>query len=94
MPQLLLYKTFEEYADKTKTEITLFETEPSLKELMDDGTLVTWHQYLIPHGIPVPDESIQVAQWGILRGKRCMMNKEAKRLFEYTYENLRKAAGV
>ncbi len=95
MPQLLQYKTFEDYVAKTETEITLVETMPAIKELTDNNELVTWHQFVIPQrGIRDPDESVQVAQWVILRGKRSMMNKEAKRVFDYTYESLRKAAGV
>jgi hypothetical protein len=100
VPLLLRCRTFEEYIAETKTEITIDETPVDMHELTKKNDLVTLHRFLIPRqGIQTLDgqtidEQVKVAQWGILRGKRATMNSIAKRLFDYSYESLRKAAGV
>lgn len=95
VPLLLQCRTFEDYLATTETKITIDETPIDMKEVSESNDLVTLHHFVIPQrGLRSQDESMQIAQWVLLRGKRARMNANAKRLFDYTYENLRKAAGV
>lgn len=95
VPLLLQCKTFEDYLAETETEITLEETPVDMKEVTKNNDIVTLHQFVIPQRGPrTPDEPMETAHWGILRGNRTTMNANAKRIFDYTYESLRKAAGV
>lgn len=95
VPLLLQCRTFEDYLSATETDITIDETPIDMKEVSESNDLVMLNHFVIPQqGLRTPDEPMQVAQWGLRRGKRAQMNSNAKRFFDYTYENLRKAAGV
>ena len=95
VPVLLQCKTFEDYLAATETDLTIDETPIDMKEISESNDLVTLHHFVISQlGLRTQEEPVQVAQWGLRRGKRAQMDSNAKRLFDYTYENLRKAAGV
>lgn len=95
VPILLRCKTFEDYLAETATEIKIDETPMDITELTKNSELVGFHQFIShQHGMPMPDKKVKIASWGILRGKRTVMNSIAKRVFDYTYESLRRTAGV
>lgn len=95
VPILLKCRTFEDYLTATETETIVDDSPANIKDLIKNPDLVTLHQFVIPQRTPrKPDEPTPFAQWGILRGKRVTMNSDAKRVFDYTFEQLRKIAGV
>ena len=95
VPLLLQCKTFEDYIAATETEITIQEALIDFKDISVSNDFVTLHHFVIPQtGLRSPGEPNQVSYWGLRRGKRAQMDSNAKRLFVYMYEHLRKMAGV
>ncbi len=95
IPQLLKSKTFEDYLNKTETKLSIVEKLPVTSELVKNKELVKTSLFIIPRhdgGIYSPDDPTQTGYWGVLRGKRALMNTEAKDIFDYIFESLKKVS--
>ena len=91
IPVLLQCRTFEDYLASTDTEVTFDETPVDINEVTKNNDIVTLHSFVISRLVPGEEK---VAHWGILRGKKAIMNATAKRVFDFTYEEIRRAAGI
>jgi hypothetical protein len=92
VPILLSCKTFEDYLTETDTEVTIDEATIDFRELWNRNDVVSIHSFRIPNS--TPEEPAKIGKWCVLRGKKAIMNAFAKRFFDYTYEYLRRTAGV
>lgn len=92
IPLLLQCRTFDDYIDKTETKLTLIKKKPDTAQLLKNDDLVRSSYFAIPS--TKSSYSPKVGFWCIFRGKRTEMNKEAKHIFDYLFESLRKVSGA
>ncbi len=89
IPKMLESKTFDELLEKLEAKLEITEDRPNLMESFEKGELLTLHEGVVddPH---IPIEEREIYRWGISVGRQVIMNKVAKRRFNYIFEEFLK----
>ena len=91
IPMMLESSTFEEFVEKAGAKITDIKDDFKSKDLRDEGKL-TYLSYSSLNFNKVKTDNVAI--WGILIGKEIIMNKAAKKKFNFIHEEFRKTTTI